>query len=1172
MKKTCSRLSALLLAFILLLTIATPPVLAEDTVQVIYDFDYLTAIGEKESAHEDIAGQVVLHSSKGGLQNDVADELNAYYNDGTLNWNFADAYFDLDSSKLGAAFIENGYTYTSSGKEYTTKSGYFRARATQGDWAAFTVKNPGSGVAWSISMVHPASSYGTPACEIYILPADTEDIASALVADNKIGTVNMTAAGDSGDAPRNAPTTSSVGTWTAGDADAYTVVLYSAKNSEVANREDFGYLFLSKLIMSVSNEPEPDDSAELIESELALKNAVGSFTTNAMATAIVNGHDYVFAGMRGATFIVYDLDAGELVDAQFNAFTTPRSIHVDKDGIVWLSGAQAFMYRYDPYTKTGEQIAIPEWNELFPNITSLNLWGLTSDSNGNIYFATYNTSYIGMYNSKTGEYSRLTEHLDPDAMYAGTGGVILNEGYAYLTMDGNKNNDAITTHQLIKFDLTTHKVVKKLDLSKVLNQSYLTNMKLIDGVIFGSHDKALNGVVAVDITGEEMQLIDISGLTGIKNGVSDEIDGKVYFLDQNKQFQVYDIASSTVTPLGIGGSGSDIPLKAQYGGVVTVEGDDRLPGKSLVTYKHTTTGLNLIIYNPETKATVTIEDITDGMGTGNKVTHITVSGDGKTLYVGAYGINHISIYDVESGEKTKQFVTYSTQTEGVTFYDGYLYAGCYGACGILKIDLDALSVTPLFTLEKSVFSQHRMGTLTAGDGKVFASTAPTQGGLGGVLSWYDIEENRIYVAGGPNPEDVYYTQAENMTGTGWYSAVTNEIVNFDIDGDGKDDSHITINEDKDGDGKNDSVRRFSGVIKEQTINRLVYQDGYIIGSTDRAGGSGSDYTNVGNACLFVYDVEAMKVVETLDISKAIEGLPSPVAFIDVIAADPDVDGKYWGVVSDTLFSFTFNFETGKFTVTEELSFGKSSYNVGASNWHGRDMVFDGDFVYVVFPSNGTYMIERANTKNYYKLSDETPRHMVLAADNNLYFLENISNDIRVLPIAQATQAIKDPFEAADVQALIDALDDVPEITLDDEKDVLAARAAYDNLSDAGKALVDHAKLTSAESAINVLIAQREAASSVDTLIEAIGTVTKNSGSAIITARAAYNALSDAEKAYVEKLDTLIAAENAYAELIKDPSNPSTGDAVQPVLLLLVLFGSISAICTVLVCWNKKKTV
>ena len=121
-------------------------------------------------------------------------------------------------------------------------------------------------------------------------------------------------------------------------------------------------------------------------------------------------------------------------------------------------------------------------------------------------------------------------------------------------------------------------------------------------------------------------------------------------------------------------------------------------GKSLVTYKHTTTSLNLIIYNPETKATVTIEDITDGMGTGNKVTHITVSGDGKTLYVGAYGINHISIYDVESGEKTKQFVTYSTQTEGVTFYDGYLYAGCYGACGILKIDLDALSVTPLFTL------------------------------------------------------------------------------------------------------------------------------------------------------------------------------------------------------------------------------------------------------------------------------------------------------------------------------------------------------------------------------------------------------------------------------------------------------------------------------------------
>jgi hypothetical protein len=842
-----------------------------------------------------------------------------------------------------------------------------------------------------------------------------------------------------------------------------------------------------------------NEPVELINSELAAKNAIGSFTNRVMATAEVNGHDYIYTAMMGGMMFVYDLDDDKLIAAMDDAFTTPRSIHVDKDGIVWLSGAQGFLYRYDPYTNTGRQIEISGLSSLFPNITSFNMWGLTSDDNGNIYFATYNTGYLGMYNPKTGEFSRLSEHLDPDVIYAGTAGVIVKDGYAYLTIDGDKNNDGTTLHELIKFDLSTRQIVKRLDLSKILGSiNYLTNMSLVDGVIFGAHDQPLNGVVAVDITGEEMQLLEIPGLTGIKNAVSEEIDGKVYSLNFNKEIQEYDIASRTVKPALSVEAG--VPLKASGNGIVTLEGDERLPGKSLVTYKYTTTSLNLMLYNPQTKQTVVIEDITKGHGSGNKLTHMITSEDGKTIYVGAYGNNNVSSYSLEAGAVTKQFQTYSHQTEGFAYYGGYLYAGVYGACGICKIDLDTYTTTPLFTLETSVFSQHRMSTLTAGDGMVFAATGPTKGRLGGVLSWYDIDEDRIYVAGGPNPEDVYYTQAGNMTGTGWYSAVTNTLADFDDDNDGQEDNMITVN------GK--KVQRFRGVIQDQTINCLIYKNGYIIGSTDRAGGSGSVNVGVGNARIFIYDVKNMKLLTELDISEAIDGLPTPVAFVDVIAPDPDVPGKFWGVISDVLFSFTFDFETNQFNVIEELSFGKRKYDAGASSWHGRDIAFDGEFMYVVFPSSGTYMIERENVLNYYKLSDETPRHMVLAADNNLYFLENISNDIRMLPVAKTSQMIKDSLEVSKVQNLIDA----------------------------------------------------------------IGTVTLDSKAAIAAARTAYNSLSDDQKELVENLDVLVTAERAYAELIKDPSNPSTGDAVQPVLLLLVLFGSISAICTVLVCWNKKKTV
>lgn len=105
------------------------------------------------------------------------------------------------------------------------------------------------------------------------------------------------------------------------------------------------------------------------------------------------------------------------------------------------------------------------------------------------------------------------------------------------------------------------------------------------------------------------------------------------------------------------------------------------------------------------------------------------------------------------------------------------------------------------------------------------------------------------------------------------------------------------------------------------------------GSTTISGGSGADNTKLDeavSASLFVYDVEAMKVIACMEIEDAIAGLKNPVSFVDVIEADPEVPGKFWGIVSDTLFSYTFDMDTKTFAVKEELSFGKSTYNHGGS--------------------------------------------------------------------------------------------------------------------------------------------------------------------------------------------------------------------------------------------------
>lgn len=77
------------------------------------------------------------------------------------------------------------------------------------------------------------------------------------------------------------------------------------------------------------------------------------------------------------------------------------------------------------------------------------------------------------------------------------------------------------------------------------------------------------------------------------------------------------------------------------------------------------------------------------------------------------------------------------------------------------------------------------------------------------------------------------------------------------------------------------------------------------------------------------------------------------------------------------------------------------------------------------------------------------------------------------------------------------------------------------------------------------------AADVIKLIDAIGTVTKNSGNAIAAARSAYNKLPANQKALVTNYDKLVAAEAAYAELVKalqedtSRTNETTGAWQQP---------------------------
>ena len=140
------------------------------------------------------------------------------------------------------------------------------------------------------------------------------------------------------------------------------------------------------------------------------------------------------------------------------------------------------------------------------------------------------------------------------------------------------------------------------------------------------------------------------------------------------------------------------------------------------------------------------------------------------------------------------------------------------------------------------------------------------------------------------------------------------------------------------------------------------------------------------------------------------------------------------------------------------------------------------------------------------------------------------------------KAPDDPAVAA-VKELIDA---IGEVTLDSGDAIDAARAAYDELSEAKKALVDnYEKLTAAEEAYTTLV-DAAAAKAVDDLIDAIGEVTLESGDAIKAARAAYDALTDTQKELVKNYEELTAAEEAYTNLVDAAAVKAVDDLIDAI--------------------------
>ena len=154
---------------------------------------------------------------------------------------------------------------------------------------------------------------------------------------------------------------------------------------------------------------------------------------------------------------------------------------------------------------------------------------------------------------------------------------------------------------------------------------------------------------------------------------------------------------------------------------------------------------------------------------------------------------------------------------------------------------------------------------------------------------------------------------------------------------------------------------------------------------------------------------------------------------------------------------------------------------------------------------------------------KVPTHRILS------YGDGIDNPYGTSAAAIVSQlpALSLKLEGWHVNDVIEKIDAIGEVTLASEEAIVAARAAYEALTEAQKAQVtNYDKLTAAEARLTDL----KAAKAVDDMIDAIGEVTLESEEAIAAARAAYEALTEAQKAEVKSYDKLTAAEARLADL------------------------------------------
>ena len=699
----------------------------------------------------------------------------------------------------------------------------------------------------------------------------------------------------------------------------------------------------------------------------------------------------------------------------------------------------------------------------------------TTDDEGNLYMGTYQEAHIVKYIPSTDTFVNIGQFND-DAMFSC--GVIIKDNYLYVGITGDRNGDGLRTTEMLKIDLTTNECVDRLDITQQVGPDEV----MVRGTGIGGDTLFVGGIqmdafIAIDLSGEKMQLKQYEGFRKqISYCGTEEYNGKIYFTTGDYGLCEYDIASDTITPLKM--ETAVYGLRCAAHSLITLD-DPLYPGKTIVTYRSE----GIILYNPQSKQANYIVDMLDEENDGSGMNIISMANGlpgTNEIYLGAFNTRNCTAIDLRDGSYKHEFEAIGAQTDVMLWYEGVLYTGNYTNGALVRINTENKDRNVvLLSMNNDTYEQNRVHALAAGDGFLFGGTMPRTDTYDGCLAVVKLDTLDYWVE--------------------------------------------------------------RNIVDGCSVTGLAYANGLVFGSTSYSGGTGTDgpKNDTISAKIFVYDPITRKKVGELDPRDYFSGLPQQVPYIDAIAVDPDYtnNGRVWAMVSETLFCFTFNKDTGKFDVTEVLSYSLTDFP-GNNNRYARatQILFKNGWLYVAMGNKGgLHKVNLSNFEDHARLNCVTPRCFLIAEDGNIYYSIGDA-ELHMYPL----DVTEEDWQAAEaVDAKIKA---IGAVSLQSEAAIDSARQAYDALSLKHKALIQ-----------NYDILQIAETDLLEAKIDAIGTVNKDSKALIDSLQATYNALPAKEQKYVKNYSELVKARKA-AQAIEDTEKAA---AVQKLVDGLASLGEIT---------------